>query len=1042
MGPNTAKQAKANLKGQFRLFFLLGLISTQSPLFAEEQSFCSTVWRAISLRFQPKIVRAFLPSITEFDSSRFDWAGWERLSQDERTSVILFAVRNRSSRGAYINIFSEFPRFWTRLDEIHLAEIGRAVHSTLSVPQDPDFIRLIAPSIRSPELRFQIAEAAVKAEGQFPFVNGVVKALRLSEPQTLKLIEQLARAGKLEIGRFGDEKSPSNLSSLESLERLVELQAQYGRTLLGAALILSFKEVPLRQRWSLAALATERLVSPAVLKELKAVLDLLKDENSYPDPKAPEFQAAATKLLDMYLHDEMTSGLQIPIFRVAAEFLSPSSRKALGLSWAAKTTPHYDTAELLGLSDKEYGELQKNYLDHVNLVSLPYLPDDFPDSLKSPEHLKSLADRYLDRVFATRHTQREMGIELSYFLRGSWLFNRRDLAGRFAALERTPHFRGKSNAEVAELTHYLMGISEGGDVPLVMVKAKANELSLERPDLFPPKVLEFLQSVGNEAAYHRLLLTLVTKNFRREIDLNKLPATPLAFAASELNLPGETFQKLSPASASYRHLLNVFCDLSSMNAAEWVDRAKFEGIGSKEMQVNASEWLEYFRTLRDLHYVRISPSQIRGTMFPPDKPLTSTSISPRLEAGLKLLQTTLVADLKEAGFSGFSSKHFQKLREKWGDLEPIYTLLARYKGDPKWRAELPIVGRIFQANLGGWGEEYKFDGFRGDRGDREAAKAQLASLKTKEQQALWRREVTVGAVAKAEDLRDFNGGEWLLKYVHEQLNATLFGHLAELTRNPQISKDTINGMADRVRSAKSEVELRDALNALGLTLSSIKPRYSERGLFMEIRAEITDARAKLNPTQESNKNTKYLVVSTLFHDTKPLMTIGDLVKTPSCQNYRTGHLVQSLPGYVIDANVKGLASFILDPSQFEKHSDFEKAADFLRKDPSGVRVDWGTNQIRFGDTVSLAVPHAYVRQMVKLGTTGGGSAGLAREPTYLQAHLANRFALRQMDSLFSQFAGNLGASTAEEITVSESRNPLGVYSDRSGGIMEGSYKIH
>src|SRR5690606_6052693 len=54
---------------------------------------------------------------------------------------------------------------------------------------------------------------------------------------------------------------------------------------------------------------------------------------------------------------------------------------------------------------------------------------------------------------------------------------------------------------------------------------------------------------------------------------------------------------------------------------------------------------------------------------------------------------------------------------------------------------------------------------------------------------------------------------------------------------------------------------------------------------------------------DSEVESKGFVVTVFDHSPRLLLTVGDLVPTNSCQNYKTGGVIRTLPAYAVDANV-------------------------------------------------------------------------------------------------------------------------------------------
>ena len=77
---------------------------------------------------------------------------------------------------------------------------------------------------------------------------------------------------------------------------------------------------------------------------------------------------------------------------------------------------------------------------------------------------------------------------------------------------------------------------------------------------------------------------------------------------------------------------------------------------------------------------------------------------------------------------------------------------------------------------------------------------------------------------------------------------------------------------------------------------------------------------------------------------------------------------------------------------------------------------------------------------MKLGKTESGKPGLRLERPYQQYHTAQSLMAKQTQKLLETLSAAIGAEEGE-ITIPQSRNPGGVYSDACSGVMTKSYKI-
>lgn len=415
------------------------------------------------------------------------------------------------------------------------------------------------------------------------------------------------------------------------------------------------------------------------------------------------------------------------------------------------------------------------------------------------------------------------------------------------------------------------------------------------------------------------------------------------------------------------------------------------------------------------------------------------------------------------------------LREKWGDLEPIYTLIARFKGSSQWHKEIDTLARIFEASLQNRFEDYKFTGDPNDQTDQAQARAQLSSLATDQQKAEWRRVRSRVAV--------FNPNGQVGAVVDPVPGAKavvenqLVGHLA-LTgeANPEhveavrtvlaTQPDPMQALAALDQGAMKGMEppvFRDALMRAGLVLlrgaedaeglrriaGAMNAWAGRLGVNVDARNDLKDIAGRVKPNRDAPVES--IVFTTTVNDPKSLITIGDLVKCSSCQNYRTGGVIGTLPGYVVDANVQAIVSFNLPVASFRRPAEFLQVRQAVAE---GKRIktvwDGGRRTVTFeienpsGQSVfvvSNPVDQAYHRQMMKLGRAADGRPGIFLERAYESPIDSVHLMQDQVASLKEEITAAIGGVAGQQITVAASRNPGGHYSDAGGGVVTGEYTV-
>lgn len=413
------------------------------------------------------------------------------------------------------------------------------------------------------------------------------------------------------------------------------------------------------------------------------------------------------------------------------------------------------------------------------------------------------------------------------------------------------------------------------------------------------------------------------------------------------------------------------------------------------------------------------------------------------------------AYLQEANSPVKVSVHeLEKLERQWGTLEPIYTLMARFSGNHSWHEEMPVLGEIFGAVLKGRFEQYKFS-------DKEQL-APLRSPEIKKWQAIRNRlsifkpdDSAVSAeVAQANNLKNARNIIHTNLALNMDANALkpeliLTGGIRETllsqvldAQNPPTFKMVIGHLKAAAVARPKESLLATLVNELTVQADSkniqkitrfLKDGRDQMKLSAQTVADL-DSVLKAFRVQASVSEKPAIVFTTTFWHPKALLTVGDLVCTGSCQNYKTGGHIETLPGYVIDSNVQGVASFIVNPGSFENVADYraiyaalEAGAVVSRHFDPAHRV---LRMVVNGRKIqTLPFDYAQMRQMLKLGETEDGKPALHLERPYEQPHPAHGFMLGQAEDIVAEIGQAIGAIPGAAMKVAKSRNGGGVYSD-------------
>lgn len=494
---------------------------------------------------------------------------------------------------------------------------------------------------------------------------------------------------------------------------------------------------------------------------------------------------------------------------------------------------------------------------------------------------------------------------------------------------------------------------------------------------------------------------------------------------------------------------------------------------------NRAELLRRFTMLRD--YQALAPHDGAG--------LTALASAPQPAIEEALL--SVYRRLFENGSLSVNFDQITALQGHWGDLSPILTLLARFRSGAKsgWHKELPLLGQVFQAVLEGRFEEYKFSGAE--------AAAQTGFL-SPEAQAAWRTprsrldfwDGNIAPRPAALAISDLSQGA----DVENHINTSFLPHLAgvmmamaEGMASEDAPPQPIRTVAQLAALSEAILSAREAptrtverlvaahgipavLNAciMGLGQRTVKDQLRLGRFAQALAARLPEHQGRqlredgatlvalVNGPRKQPTSGGALIFTTSFHDPKLLLTIGDLVQVSSCQNYRTGGMIHTLLGYVVDAGVRGVASWVLSPASFENPNAFERikgpmaAGEAPRLEFNGPRL---VLTVHAGGEAFTTKPlgYAHLRHVLKLGRSGSADSttpGLFLERAYAQPHDARAVMDEAVAKIAGEYAGALGAGSVRRsgdggpaLHIAASRNPGGVYSDGAGGVKVGAYEI-
>jgi len=515
-----------------------------------------------------------------------------------------------------------------------------------------------------------------------------------------------------------------------------------------------------------------------------------------------------------------------------------------------------------------------------------------------------------------------------------------------------------------------------------------------------------------------------------------------------------------------------------------LDKPPFKGI-----TIDPSVWqpkqiknfLDLLGSLRDLTHMYgnnqrawervLSEIDIRGLR------LDSVTVA---ELNTRVRET--LASFLENAFKGsdvtVTRGELDSLYNRWGSIEIITTLIARFRGNEIWRQEIPVLAKVLKAILSGHFLSFKYKGDPKDPEDQEMAKEQLKMLKSDRALVEWMRnrsridfydpnKVDVEGdgdllsrakiVVKTNLIPNLRGraeGSVLEGDAKDKVIASVLGRK---TPSPRDLAKIANGAdIDVIERTllRALTEAKD-VSTMRKIASYLKGNAPSFGFGHEAQI-ITDLSSIVLSLVPQERRAPTVVFTTTFDDPKMLLMIGDLVDTSSCQNYRTGSAIETLLGYVMDAGVKGLASYALKPGHFAQQRDYDLLIEAFRAKNNGEQVDIrgdleadkGIVHLKISragqpdiDLKTIPIPKAQLRVVVKVGETDSGGPGVFTERSYEQSHAAIPAMMNHVDQIGREIADAIEGVLGQPITVPPSRNIGGVYSDAAGGSQRHSYRI-
>lgn len=466
-------------------------------------------------------------------------------------------------------------------------------------------------------------------------------------------------------------------------------------------------------------------------------------------------------------------------------------------------------------------------------------------------------------------------------------------------------------------------------------------------------------------------------------------------------------------------------------------------LGRQPYHISAEAWQRCFREVLDL---LVASSALANTS------VSSQEQREKIEVGADTIAHHSRALVEEAersfaqDFGLSNAEGIVKLQKEWGDLAPLSVLMGRFRGGRE--LEVPVLQNIVRHVLAGTFLDWKYDRLAGQLDG--MSDAQVLS---------WRKNPSRVSHCTAEQAHAMSEGKQLAEALalidYSLLPRVPEAYAAELYASRRSAEEVLNA---RFLPPQAFLERAPSIIDVVCDLLVLRRIGSRRTIFEYLRLyeEVKDQVQPIAPLAATELIRKdisricvavrervvdtsraYVVFSTIADHPKILLTIGDLVQSQSCLSYRSGSLVEALPGYVMDSNIKASLSFAIAENRIRSLFKMRKDEPF-----SLSQFTFEFNPARLSLMVSRAggkplevdLGRAVYRHMLRVGrAAGNGAPTLLIEQRYHQHHAVTAHIEREQQELIERFRECCGLEPATAaINFPATRNPGGVYSDAMG----------
>ena len=402
---------------------------------------------------------------------------------------------------------------------------------------------------------------------------------------------------------------------------------------------------------------------------------------------------------------------------------------------------------------------------------------------------------------------------------------------------------------------------------------------------------------------------------------------------------------------------------------------------------------------------------------------------------------------------------FQTLEKKWRSLDTPITLASRMQSYPK---TIESISWIMEACLQGDKSflDLKYGGRFDDEVDQELAKKSLAMCSEK-QRKIWTEENPVTLVSGSEfSETEAEKNERVSKEILNKQQDFFTLHLPESLRPSTPLKEGFSFLRDAHSNfSKLEQEMHDQnwgsvqklIKDVSILMEKtgnilIQEGFMSQDQFTQIKQDLPAlgnlVDSFLAPVEEIGSDSLY--VSVITDDPKMMLESGMFADPSSCQNSEIGAYAYCVPGYVMEAYIKGVFTWELKPVDM-KADEWQLVHDQIA---SGVSLDLSFDphervmKILLSDkTIRVPLIRDGCRAILKAGRTESETMGTGIEPFFTSSKFGHEGMLQSAtDRAHQLYQDQLECERGGLLSFEDPRIGL-VYSDRGTGIENEAHMI-